>query len=62
MLGLKVAGGRMTGKYILAGKRKQARKTGVKKRSRKDGRIQRNKRRKEWVRYTKEQGCGLWES
>lgn len=62
MLDLKVAGGRMTGKYILVGKRKQARKRRVKKRSRKDGRIQRNERRKEWVRSTKEQGYGLWEN
>lgn len=62
MLGLKVAGGRMTGKYILAGKRKQAWKRGLKKRSRKDGRIQRNERRKEWGRSTKEQGYGLWEN
>lgn len=62
MLCLKVAGGRITGKHILAGKRKQARRGGVKKRSRKDGRIQRNERRKEWVRYTKEQGYGLWEN
>lgn len=49
MLGLKVAGGRMTGKYILAGKRKQASKRGLKERSREEGRIQRNERRKEWI-------------
>lgn len=49
MLGLKVAGGRMTGKYILTGKRKQARKRGLKERSREEGRIQRNERRKEWI-------------
>lgn len=46
MLGLKVAGGRMTGKYILTGKRKQARKRGLKERSREEGR---NERRKEWI-------------
>lgn len=49
MLGLKVAGRRMTGKYILAGKRKQASKRGLKERSREEGRIQRNERRKEWI-------------
>lgn len=50
MLGLKVAGRRMTGKYILTGKRKQARKKrGLMERSREEGRIQRNERRKEWI-------------
>lgn len=40
----------MTGKYILTGKRKQARKKrGLKERSREEGRIQRNERRKEWI-------------